>query len=118
MHEVAAPNALAWGGGGVYEPSDKGCAESAASPLGWVAGAALRLGGTGRVLLALVVTLAFASSARAAASVPLGTADNFAVLAGSAVTNTGPTVVTGDLGLSPGTSVTGFPPGTVNGSNT
>jgi Ice-binding-like len=101
----------------VYESIDRGCAESAASPMGSVAGTALRLGGLGRgVLLALVVTLAFASSARAATPVPLGTADNFAVLAGSTVTNTGPTVVTGDLGLSPGTSVTGFPPGTVNGT--
>lgn len=48
--------------------------------------------------------------------VGLGTADSFAVLAGQGVTNTGPTVVDGDLGTSPNPAVTGFPPGTVNGA--
>ncbi len=50
------------------------------------------------------------------ASVSMAGASNFAVLAGSAVTNTGATNITGDLGLSPGTSVGGFPPGILNGT--
>ena len=51
-----------------------------------------------------------------AAAPSLGTADAYAVLSASTITNTGPTVLNGDLGLSPGTEVTGFPPGTVNGT--
>ncbi len=47
----------------------------------------------------------------ATANVNLATASSYAVLAGSTITNTGPSVIAGDIGLSPGTAVTGFPPG-------
>ena len=51
-------------------------------------------------------------------TVPLGTASSFAILAGSAITNTGPTVINGNMGIHPNgiTSITGFPPGLVNGA--
>jgi hypothetical protein len=46
----------------------------------------------------------------------LQSADSYAVLAGSTVTNVDATIITGDLGVSAGTAVTGFPPGIVNGT--
>jgi hypothetical protein len=46
----------------------------------------------------------------------LGAASTFGALAGTAITNTGNTVITGDIGISPAGSVTGFPPGTYTGT--
>ena len=71
------------------------------------------------VTVLLVVGMMFAGGAKAAGPPPVGllTAEPFAVLAGTpAITNTGPSVITGNVGIHPGAAVTGFPPGTVNGT--
>lgn len=72
-----------------------------------------------RKLALTIAVAAFATihcgPSSSAAQDSLGTAENFAVLGGSTVTNTNPTTVTGDLGVSPGSAVTGFPPGIVIG---
>lgn len=48
-------------------------------------------------------------------AVSLASTSDFAILAGSSITNTGATSITGNLGLSPGSSVGGFPPGIIYG---
>jgi len=68
--------------------------------------------------VALAGALSFSASLALAADQPLmGTAGNYAVMGATAITNTGPTVVNGNLAISPGgsSSVTGFPPGVVTG---
>lgn len=70
--------------------------------------------GSSLVLAGLAPTPSTTATA-ANAPVNLATAGTYAVLADGSVTNTGDTVVNGDLGVHPGTEVTGFPPGVVNG---
>jgi hypothetical protein len=68
------------------------------------------------VALTSAAALLVAGSTASAAivpTVPLATSANYSVLAGQTVTNTGPSVLNNSAGLSPGTSITGFPPGIV-----
>ena len=64
----------------------------------------------------LLLSTGSLTTALAQTAPTLGTAKQFAVLGASTVTNTGPTTVAGDLGVSPGNAVTGFPPGLVTGT--
>jgi hypothetical protein len=68
--------------------------------------------------IALAILAVFALPAAAqAAPVGLGTAGPFVVLGGAKVTNVGPSVLNGNLGISPGTELEGFgPPAVINGS--
>jgi hypothetical protein len=64
----------------------------------------------------MVWSFTAATAAKGVGHIALGWAKPFQVLAGSTVTSTGETLVYGDLGVSPGTAVTGFPAGTVLGT--
>ena len=88
----------------------------------WLGKAKFKMKGKYRSLLASVGFAALlcveCRSAHAATAPSLGTAQSFGVLGATAVSNTGPSVITGDLGIFPGTAsaVTGFPPGQVLGA--
>lgn len=63
--------------------------------------------------LTLAVLMPVAAEAGHVTTVGLGTTGSFAILSGQGVTNTGPSVIKGDIGSHPNPAVTGFPPGSV-----
>jgi hypothetical protein len=71
----------------------------------------------GSLVFGLLAALTQSGPALAATAPTLGAASSFAVLGATPdVNNTGPTLVTGDLGVSPAAAVIGFPPGIVTGT--
>jgi Ice-binding-like len=64
------------------------------------------------ITISALVVGANSLTALAATDPGLGVAGSFAVMAGTTVTNTGPSWITGQIAVAPGTAVTGFPPGT------
>src|ERR1700730_717238 len=70
----------------------------------------LRLGLVPGLFLAFTALATFTAQAKAQS---LGSAENFEVLGASTVTNTGTSTISGNVGVSPGSEITGFPPGII-----
>ncbi len=66
-------------------------------------------------VFAMILSASFVNNVSAATAPSLSTAASFGVLGGSTVTNTGASAVGGNLGVSQGSAITGFPPGIVVG---
>jgi uncharacterized protein with beta-barrel porin domain len=62
------------------------------------------------IISAITLIIAASVTATSASAQAL---DTFGVLAGSTITNSGATIINGNVGLSPGSAITGFPPGIV-----
>ncbi|MDD4928310.1 MAG: ice-binding family protein [Gallionella sp.] len=71
--------------------------------------------GAGFATIPVFFVLLLAQTAMAATAPALGGAGGFAVLGATIVSNVGGSVISGDLGNSPGVTITGFPPGVVSG---
>lgn len=84
------------------------------NPQRWIA--SVGLAALTGALLVVAVTSAQPAAYAAEAPVGLGTARTYSVLGGQTVTNIGPSTLSGDLGVSPGTTTPGFSPGTVGGA--
>ena len=71
--------------------------------------------GVSILMLVGPLSVQFAAYAANPVAPNLGTAETYSVLGGQTVTNTGASTLSGDLGVNPGTAITGFPPGIVGG---
>jgi hypothetical protein len=97
------------------DPGGSGHMSSFSSAPAWRTSSQKQAGVRGAVAVLGLMGAALTSPSHAQAP-SLGTAASFGVLAGSTVTNTNtPTIITGNVGVSPGSAVTGFPPGIVLG---
>jgi hypothetical protein len=117
---LAAPGPIAVAGTVTYDAASDAATFTPTNPLALdtlytatITAGAKNLGGT--ALTSNYVWTFTTSTTACVAAVPLGTACMFGSLGGSTVTNSGPTNITGDIGVWAGTSITGFPPGTLTG---
>ncbi len=69
-------------------------------------------------MITALVSTALSYTAVAQTAPPLGNAASFAVLASATITNTGATLITGNVGVSPGSAITGFPPALITSGTT
>ncbi|RIK44008.1 MAG: sortase [Chloroflexi bacterium] len=76
----------------------------------------LFLGSLGVAILTVALVASLGAPAFAATAPNLGGAARFAVLGGTSVVNSGASTINGDVGVSPGSDISGFPPGVVTGS--
>jgi hypothetical protein len=117
---VTGPGATVVAGQVTYDVPDKIVTFTPTSPLATNATFTAALSGAldlaANPLASFVWTFNTGMTATSLLPIDLGAATNFAVVGAATVTNAGGTVVNGDLGLTSGTSVTGFPPGTMNGT--
>jgi hypothetical protein len=117
---VTGPGATVVAGQVTYDVPDMIVTFTPTSPLSanttFTAALAGALDLSGNPLATFIWTFSTGSTTTGLAPIDMGAATNFAAFAQATVTNSGATTVNGDLGLTPGPSVTGFGPGVVNGT--